>query len=219
MEKVISLQKINFAYPGRKVLQDFNLDIYAGDIVFLQGPNGCGKSTLFKIINGLQFPESGKYLYKNQEINAETLKDYKLAKRLHKDIGYVFQNPEVQLFNGNVFDEIAFGPRQMGFSEAEVTRRVETLLELLGIQHLAARAPYQLSGGEQKKTAVAAVLALNPEILVMDEPFNGLDRKSRVWLKAFLQEFSAAGKTLIIATHEDELLNMPGARIIEFEEE
>ena len=141
------------------------------------------------------------------------------AKNFHKRIGYIFQNPDVQLFNATVYDEIAFGPRQMNLNEEIIHQRINELLIYLNIQHLQDRPPYHLSGGEQKKVALAAILALNPDVLMIDEPLNGLDNKTRQWFKEFLMDFIKANKTILISTHEQELLSLPHSRIIKFNDE
>ena len=218
VKPIIELDKINYSYENFTALANISLKINPGEFIFLVGPNGSGKSTLFKLLNGLIFPQSGKYLFDGEEINERSLKNTLFVKKFHKRLGYVFQNPDVQLFNPTVYDEIAFGPRQMNLPDEEITARVKSLLEFLNIEHLTNRAPYHLSGGEQKKVAIAAVLALNPDVIIMDEPLNGLDNKSRNWVKSFLQEFSKAGKTLLIATHEQELLSLDHSREIIFTE-
>ena len=148
-------------------------------------------------------------------ITAAWLKKQANAKRFHKRIGYLFQNPEVMLFNASVREEIAFGPRQLGLSEAETEARVRDCMALFGLEPLADKAPYQLSGGQKKQLALAAVLALNPEVLLLDEPLAGLDRGTREKLLALLTELLAAGKTLILATHDDALCAALGARSLE----
>ncbi len=219
MTAIIELSHIKYSYDNFTALNDISLKIERGEFIFLTGPNGCGKSTLFKLLNGLIFPDAGMCLFDGTEINEHSLKNSLFAKNFHKKIGYVFQNPDVQLFNPTVYDEIAFGPRQMNFNEAQIKNRVTDLLKYLNIEHLSQRAPYHLSGGEQKKVAIAAVLALNPDVLIMDEPLNGLDTKSRQWVADFLQSFSQSGKTILIATHEQELLSLPHSREISFTDE
>lgn len=219
MNSLIKLLKVQYEYEDIKALTDISLNIAEGEFVLLSGPNGAGKSTLFKLLNGLIFPTSGEYFFADEKITADKLKDIVFAKKFHKRIGYVFQNPDMQLFNPTVYDEIAFGPRQMGLSEIETKNRVEQLLSFLDIEHLSQRAPYHLSGGEKKKTAIAAVLSLNPDILMMDEPINGLDEKSRDWIEQFIMDFSKAGKTLLIASHDKAWQLMPGVRVVNFTSE
>lgn len=216
MTPIINLSHISYNYEEVSALNDISLEIYAGELIFFTGPNGCGKSTLFKLLNGLIFPTKGEYYFDNKKIDKNTLQDNIFAKNFHKRIGYIFQNPDVQLFNATVYDEIAFGPRQMNLNEEIIHQRVNELLIYLNIQHLQDRPPYHLSGGEQKKVALAAILALNPDILMIDEPLNGLDNKTRQWFKDFLIDFIKANKTILISTHEQELLSLPHSRIIKF---
>lgn len=219
MTPIINLSHISYNYEEVSALNDISLEIYAGELIFFTGPNGCGKSTLFKLLNGLIFPTKGEYYFDNKKIDKNTLQDNLFAKNFHKRIGYIFQNPDVQLFNATVYDEIAFGPRQMNLDEDIIHQRVNELLIYLNIQHLQDRPPYHLSGGEQKKVALAAILALNPDILMIDEPLNGLDNKTRQWFKDFLIDFIKANKTIFISTHEQELLSLPHSRIIKFNDE
>lgn len=219
MTPIINLSHISYNYEEVSALNDISLEIYAGELIFFTGPNGCGKSTLFKLLNGLIFPTKGEYYFDNKKIDKNTLQDNIFAKNFHKRIGYIFQNPDVQLFNATVYDEIAFGPRQMNLDEEIIHQRVNELLIYLNIQHLQDRPPYHLSGGEQKKVALATILALNPDVLMIDEPLNGLDNKTRQWFKEFLIDFIKANKTILISTHEQELLSLPHSRIIEFNDE
>lgn len=219
MTPIINLSHINYNYEEVSALNDISLEIYAGELIFFTGPNGCGKSTLFKLLNGLIFPTKGEYYFDNKKIDKNTLQDNIFTKNFHKRIGYIFQNPDVQLFNATVYDEIAFGPRQMNLNEEIIHQRINELLIYLNIQHLQDRPPYHLSGGEQKKVALAAILALNPDVLMIDEPLNGLDNKTRQWFKEFLMDFIKANKTILISTHEQELLSLPHSRIIKFNDE
>lgn len=216
MTPIINLSHISYNYEEVSALNDISLEIYAGELIFFTGPNGCGKSTLFKLLNGLIFPTKGEYYFDNKKIDKNTLQDNIFTKNFHKRIGYIFQNPDVQLFNATVYDEIAFGPRQMNLNEEIIHQRINELLIYLNIQHLQDRPPYHLSGGEQKKVALAAILALNPDVLMIDEPLNGLDNKTRQWFKEFLMDFIKANKTILISTHEQELLSLPHSRIIKF---
>lgn len=219
MTPIINLSHISYNYEEVSALNDISLEIYAGELIFFTGPNGCGKSTLFKLLNGLIFPTKGEYYFDNKKIDKNTLQDNIFAKNFHKRIGYIFQNPDVQLFNATVYDEIAFGPRQMNLNEEIIHQRINELLIYLNIQHLQDRPPYHLSGGEQKKVVLAAILALNPDVLMIDEPLNGLDNKTRQWFKEFLMDFIKANKTILISTHEQELLSLPHSRIIKFNDE
>ncbi|SFT32758.1 cobalt/nickel transport system ATP-binding protein [Lachnospiraceae bacterium XBD2001] len=209
---LLELQGISFTYPDEEepVFTGLSLEVPVGQSLILRGDNGSGKTTLFRILNGLSFPTAGKYIFQGTEITEKYLRDNGQAKKFHQRIGYLFQNPDIMLFNGKVYDEIAFGPRQMGLSEEEVAKRVEDCMELFHITHLADKAPYHLSGGQKKRVALASVIALNPQLLILDEPFAGLDGKSKEDLMTFLQQWKAAGKTQIIATHDEELTKRLG---------
>lgn len=215
---MIDLTNVYYSYSGITALRNINLHISKGEAVALMGPNGCGKSTLLKLINGIVCPDTGVYKYNNEEINRKKLQDTKFSKLFHQKIGFVFQNSEMQLFCADVFDEIAFGPRQMGMYENEVEKRVKDCLELLGIQMLKDRQPYHLSGGEKRKVAIACVLSMNPEVLVLDEPMNGLDPRTQRWLVEFLVRLNKAGKTLITSTHNLELVQEISTRSVLFDE-
>lgn len=202
---LIELSDYCFAYDEVPVLRHVDLTICAGDSVVLMGDNGSGKSTLLKALVGLIFPQRGSYRFDAQLVDERSMRDASFSKRLHQRIGYVFQDSDAQLFCASVEDEIAFGPRQMGLSEEEVEQRVADTCALLDITALRKRAPYNLSGGEKKRVAIACVLSMNPDMLCFDEPLSGLDAKTRTWLLGFLRQLHRAGKTLVIATHDQSL--------------
>lgn len=211
---LIELKNINFEYDDSPALCDINLSIEKGECIGLEGDNGSGKTTLIKLLNGLVFASSGSFIFEGNEINKKTMKDERFSKAFHQKIGYVFQNPETQLFCGSVREEVEFGPRQMGLSEEEIKLRCDDVIHIVGIEHIENRPPYHISGGEKKKTALACVLSMNPEVLVLDEPMNGLDRKSRETLMNFLKAWKSAGKTLIVASHDENLLKTLTDRIV-----
>ena len=214
MTPLFSLDNVCFAYEGHIALRYITLDVARGETVVLQGSNGCGKSTLLKLLNGLVYAEEGTYKFDGDVIDEKSLKDNVFSKQFHQRVGFIFQNSDVQLFCGNVEEEISFGPRQMGLSEEEVKRRTDDVIGLLGIEDLRERAPYHLSGGEKRKVAIACILSMNPEALVMDEPLAGLDRKTQEWLVGFLLDLKKAGKTLIVSTHNDELAHTLADRLV-----
>ena len=214
MTPLFSLDNVCFAYEGHIALRYITLDVARGETVVLQGSNGCGKSTLLKLLNGLVYAEEGTYRFDGDVIDEKSLKDNVFSKRFHQRVGFIFQNSDVQLFCGNVEEEISFGPRQMGLSEEEVKRRTDDVIGLLGIEDLRERAPYHLSGGEKRKVAIACILSMNPEALVLDEPLAGLDRKTQEWLVGFLLDLKRAGKTLIVSTHNDELAHTLADRLV-----
>lgn len=207
---MISLEKVCYAYDHEVALRYVDLHIKKGDSLVVQGPNGCGKSTLIKVLNGIIFPSEGHYYYKKHEITEKSLKDKKFAKWFYQQMGYVFQNADTQLFCGSVEEEIAFGPIQMGLSDEEVKKRTQDCMKLFGIEKLRERPPYHLSGGEKRKVSLACILSLNPEVLILDEPLAGLDEKTQDMLTEFLQNFHRAGKTLITITHNRQLAEKLG---------
>lgn len=211
---MIKLDDICFAYDSTPVLKHFSTEIADGEFVVIKGDNGCGKSTLLNIINALEFAEIGTYTFDGVVIDKKAMKNEQFAKAFHQKIGYVFQNTDAQLFCSSVYDEIAFAPRQMQLDEAEIAKRVDDMLKLTGTEHLKERAPFHLSMGEKKKVAVASVLAMNPQVLILDEPMNFLDKKSRLWLVEFLNQMHSVGKTVIIVSHTDDFDKMAD-RIIE----
>ena len=215
---MIELKNVCYAYGNEIALRYINLNIQKGESVIIQGPNGCGKSTLIKLLNGIIFPMEGSYTYQGHEITEKTLKDPRFAKWFHQQMGYVFQNADTQLFCGSVEEEIAFGPTQMGLSEGEIKQRIDDCLKLFGIEKLRERPPYHLSGGEKRKVSLACILSMNPEVLILDEPLAGLDKNTQKMLIDFLKKFHAAGKTLIIITHNNQLAKELGTRFIQMNE-
>ena len=215
---MIEIKDVYYSYSGDVVLNKINLNIEKGEAIAIMGPNGSGKSTFLKLINGIISPERGMYRFDGQEVTHKKLQEAGFSKQLHQKIGFVFQNSDTQLFCPDVYDEIAFGPRQMGMNESDVDKRVNDCLDLLDIQNFRGRSPYHLSGGEKRKVAIACVMALNPEVLVLDEPMNGLDPRTQRWLVGFLTNLNKAGKTLITSTHNLELVQEISTRAILFDE-
>ncbi len=206
MKYIIEFKNVNYSYRNCPALNDLDLSVAEGGSYAVIGPNGSGKSTLLKMINGIVFPDSGDYFFNGDIIDSKKLSDRAYSKKFHKSIGFVFQNSDAQLFCQNVYEELAFGPRQMRFTEEEVNSRVRDCLCMLGIEHLKHREPYHLSEGEKKKVAIAAVLSLNPEVLTLDEPLDGLDPGIKRFMKGLIIDLNRAGKTIICATHEYEYI-------------
>ncbi|MGG7149047.1 energy-coupling factor ABC transporter ATP-binding protein [Clostridium neonatale] len=198
---MITCDKVYFDYDNSSILENINFTINKGEFVVIMGDNGCGKSTLLKILNGIIFPSRGRYIVEGRDINSRYLKNNYNLSLFHQNIGFIFQNYEVQLFNATVYDEIAFGIRTMGLEEKEVNKRVMDCLKLLDIEKLKNRVPYNLSGGEKKKVVIAAVLAMNPKIIILDEPFNGLSMHFQDEILFLLKQLNNLGKTIILTTH------------------
>lgn len=216
---IFELNNVYFSYPYEEpVLIDINLDIHAGERVCILGANGSGKSTLLKLFSGLIHPQKGVFKAFGEEITGKKLDDREFSQAYHRRVGFVFQNSDSQLFCSTVNEEIAFGPLQLKLPVEQVRQRVEDVLNLLNIQHLKDRPPFKLSGGEKKKVALACVLVLNPEVLILDEPTNGLDPRTQRWLVELLAGLSRSGKTIITSTHNLELVQEISDRAIVFDE-
>jgi cobalt/nickel transport system ATP-binding protein len=205
---MLKLENVTFEYPGgHKALQEVSVEFEMGKCYCVKGPNGSGKSTLFRILNGLSFPLSGHYYVDGEEITEQKLRDRKFAAAFHRKIGFVFQNPDIQLFTKTVEDEIAFGLYQLDLPESEVIEKTERYIEMLGLSDLRHRAPFSMSGGEKKRTALAAILAMEPPVLILDEPLSGLDDDGQIWFTDFLAGLKSPDRLIIFASHGHAPLN------------
>lgn len=212
---LFTVQNVSYDYiPGHPVLSQINLDVYHGESLVILGANGSGKSTLLKLLSGLLFPTSGSIHAFGQELSEKSLENSDFLQSFRQKVGFIFQNSDAQLFSATVYDELAFAPLQAGLSSDIVANRVEDTAKLLGIDHLLDRPPYRLSGGEKKKVALASVLSVNPEVLFLDEPTNGLDPRTQYWLVEFLIALKRSGKTVITATHDLSIVEDIAERII-----
>jgi energy-coupling factor transport system ATP-binding protein len=213
----ISMKQVTYLYDQglpteRKALDGINLEIKKGDLIGLIGPTGSGKSTLVQHLNGLLFPTFGEVIV--EEVN---LKDKSAdLKKIRQKVGLVFQFPERQLFEDTVHDDVAFGPRNLGLSQEEIDSRIRESMQKMGLdfEHFAHRSPFFLSGGEQRKVAIAGILALKPEILLIDEPTCGLDAKSTGEVKKLLKELNSSGVTIILISHNIDLIAEMARKVI-----
>lgn len=207
MSEIINCKHMSFAYPGsgEKALQDVSVSIREGTCAVFEGPNGCGKSTLFRILLGLDFPDEGHYFFDGEEITRKKMKKDAFASAFHRKIGFVFQNSEVQLFTDSVENEIAFGLLQLHLPKEAVEERTERAIAEFHLETVRERAPFAISGGEQKRTAMAAVFAMEPKAIVLDEPLSGLDEDGQAFVRGFLKKKRDAGTTLVVATHSRDL--------------
>jgi cobalt/nickel transport system ATP-binding protein len=218
MDTIFELRNVSYTYLRQfEALRDVNLTVHAGEQVAIMGSNGSGKSTLLSILNALSYPTSGEFsafgtLVKEEEF--DTLEKNEFNRFFRKKVGFLFQNPDVQLFSSTVFDEIAFGPLQLDMPPEEVRRRIEDVITMLGIEALRDRAPHMLSGGEKKKVCIASILATNPDVLLLDEPTGGLDPRSQMWFIKLIRELTRAGKTIITATHNLDIVEKISTRAI-----
>lgn len=220
MPPAFEMRDTVFAYPdGTLAVAGVSLEIPVGDQVALLGANGSGKSTLLRLLAGLAHPSSGSVRAFGAELTRAYLADAAYACSFRRRVGIVFQNSDAQLFCPTVEEELAFGPLQMGIPVAEVRQRVADLAAMLGLQALLDRPPFRLSGGEKKRVAIGAVLSVNPEALLLDEPTMGLDPRSQHWLVHLIGELSTAGKTIVTATHDLESVPLLARRVIVLNED
>lgn len=197
MEESLGLcvSDLAYSYPDApSVLHDVDLQIRPGERVGLIGPNGAGKTTLFYLLCGVQKPEHGKITLFGEPVRPG---------RFRPEIGMVFQNADDQLFSPSVWDDVAFGPRNLALTREEVEARVQESLAIAGVADLADRAPHHLSGGEKRMVSIAGVLAMRPQVVIYDEPSANLDMRSRRRLISFLQ---GSPQTLLVASHDLELV-------------
>ncbi|MDQ1430269.1 MAG: cobalt/nickel transport system ATP-binding protein [Actinomycetota bacterium] len=198
---------VHYSYLGRyPALDGVTLTISAGENLALLGANGCGKSTLLKVLDGLVFPDRGTVSAFGEVLTEDHLEDEQFSRGFRGRVGFIFQNSDAQIFSPTVREELGFGPLNMGLESDEVEARVSDTLAMLAIEHLADRAPYQLSAGEKKRVAIASVLVMNPAVLLFDEPTAALDPRTKQWMVELIMELHDAGKTIVLATHDLELL-------------
>ncbi|ACA58836.1 energy-coupling factor ABC transporter ATP-binding protein [Candidatus Desulforudis audaxviator] len=189
-----------YTYPdGTPALQGVSLEAPAGSRTALLGANGSGKSTLLLHLNGLLSARRGSVRVFGREVGPDNLRE------IRRRVGLVFQNPDDQLFSTSVAEDVAFGPRNLGLNPGEVRRRVMWALDTVGITALARRPPHHLSLGQKKRAAIAGVLAMEPDLLVLDEPTAGLDPSGVRQLMELLAVFHAQGRTIVLATHDVDL--------------
>ncbi len=206
MHHTIEVHNLSYKYPdGHAALDGVTLRIEPGEKVGLVGPNGAGKSTLILHLNGIFRCTSGSVHVCDVKICEETLGKVRAA------VGLVFQDPDDQLFSPTVFEDVAFGPMHMGMREPEVRRRVAAALAAVNMADYEQRVSHHLSTGEKKRIAIASVLSMDPEILVMDEPSAGLDPRAR---RGFIKLLQALPQTMLVATHDIRLVQEVFTRVL-----
>lgn len=197
----VKISSLSYAYPdATQAISNISLSIPRGEKVALLGANGSGKSTLLQHLNGLILPQHGSIEVLEHQLNKENLK------QIRKIVGVVFDNPDDQLFSTSVYEDIAFGPRNLGYSQGRVDECVQHAMKAVLVEDLQTRPPNALSLGQQKKVAIAGVLAMTPEIIVLDEPFSGLDPHFTEQFLSILEELHNSGRTLIVSTHDVDLV-------------
>ncbi|HWP95287.1 MAG TPA: ATP-binding cassette domain-containing protein [Syntrophomonadaceae bacterium] len=201
-DSILAVEDLSFAYPnGLQVLRGVCMEVGKGSRTVILGANGAGKSTLFLHLNGILKPQQGRAFLEGRPIAY----DRRSLAELRRKVGIVFQDPDSQLFSVNVFQDISFGPMNLKCSPSEVRDRVEEAMELTQITGLRQRPTHQLSYGEKKRVAIAGVLAMNPEVIILDEPTAFLDPALVEDMMALLANLHKAGNTLIMSTHDMDL--------------
>jgi cobalt/nickel transport system ATP-binding protein len=207
---MIELEGVSYRYPeSEPALKDVSFAVAEREKVVLLGANGSGKTTLLRILNGLVFPQGGSYRYGSEPVTEARLRDRSWSRRFRREVVLLFQHPEAMLFNPTVYDEIAYGLRQLGADDLD--GRVRHWAAQLGVEAHLKRPPFQLSGGEKQKVCLAALLSLEPRVLLLDEPTANLDPRSTGWLVDFLQDLSV---TSVATTHNLSLAGELGDRVL-----
>lgn len=201
-KNIFEARSVTFRYNDVVALDDLSVSIERNKRIAVLGANGSGKSTFLRLLDGLYFPDKGTISAFGDDLTEAAFESDEFAHAFRRRVAFVFQNPDVQLFNPTVFDEVAFAPLQLRWSKAEIIARVDEMLETMEIAHLKDRSPHRLSGGEKKRVALASVLILDPEVLLLDEPTAALDPKSQSRVVDFLVGWAGEAKTVITATHD-----------------
>ncbi|MEM3041791.1 MAG: ATP-binding cassette domain-containing protein [Nitrososphaerota archaeon] len=206
---MIEVEDVYFTYPnGVEALKGVSLKVQDGEFVAIMGQNGAGKTTLAKHFNGLLKPTKGRVL-----VNGVDTTKVSVA-TLSRRVGFVFQNPDHQLFCETVEDEISFALKNLGFDEKTIAERVDWALNLLDLTEYRLVSPFMLSGGERKRVALASVLAWDPEIVILDEPTIGQDHQQKDRLRQFIVQLNSQGKTVVVVTHDIEFITECKPRIV-----
>lgn len=210
-EPILQAESLSFAYEGgRHVLEDLSFTVRPGERVAVLGGNGAGKSTFFLCLNGVLSPHHGEIRLHGEPVTKSSLN------ALRAKVGMVFQNADDQIIAPTVLAEISFGPMNLRLPRAEVERRVNDAIAFMGLEDFRARPPHYLSGGEKKRVAIADILAMEPEVILFDEPQAALDPEGAALLEGVLDDLHAAGKTLLISTHDMDFAYRWADRIVVF---
>ena len=212
---MIEVEHISYRYPeAEPVLRNISFAIGEKEKVVLLGANGSGKTTLLQILDGLIFPQGGSCRYRGDPVTERQLRDKSWGRRFRKEVVLLFQNPDAMLFNPTVYDEIAYGLRQLGVNDLDA--RVRDSAARLGVERYLERPPFQLSGGEKQKVCMASLLVMEPDVLLLDEPTANLDARSAGWLVDFLRDLPV---TSVATTHNPSLAVELGNRALVLSEE
>jgi len=200
---IFELKDVYFSYLGKfPALCGIDMNIKKGQKIAILGANGSGKSTLLQMLDGLIFPDKGFVKALGQELSEEAFNEDNFSHNFRSKVGFVFQNPDVQLFCPTVKEDIVFGPLQLGVEKEKIKSQLDKLTENLNIKDLLGRSPHQLSAGEKRKVAIASTLAIDPQVLIFDEPTAGLDPATVRHIVDIIIQANSEGKTIITATHD-----------------
>ncbi|MBQ6218106.1 MAG: ATP-binding cassette domain-containing protein [Methanosphaera sp.] len=204
-QKILEIKDLHYNYPdGTQAINGIDFEVEEGQMISILGPNGAGKSTFFLHFNGIIEPTSGEIYIEGKKLEY----DKKSLLEARAKVGVVFQNPDDQLFAPTVFEDVAFGPMNMGLPEDEVKKRVENALEVVGMTEYSHKAPHHLSGGQKKRVSIAGILAMQPKVMVLDEPTSGLDPNGASAIMQLLYDLNSDGMTIIVSTHDVDLVPM-----------
>jgi cobalt/nickel transport system ATP-binding protein len=202
MTSLLECRNVVYSYgDGTKALKSVSISLDEGQKIALVGPNGAGKSTLMLMLNGILRPSAGEVLFHGRTFQYDSAS----LREIRRKVGMVFQNSDDQLFAPTVFQDVAFGPVNLGFPEEKVKLYADYALQYVGLSGYERRPPHHLSGGEKKRVAIAGILAMEPEVLILDEPTSNLDPASSEEIMEMLDELNVGGKTIIISTHDVDL--------------
>lgn len=211
-EVLLQVRDLSFSYEEQPVIKNINISICRGEKIAVMGSNGAGKSTFFLNLNGVLQPDEGEIFLNGRLIKK---KDFR---QLHKTVGFVFQDADSQIIASDVRAEISFGPMNLGLTRGEVERRVKDAVSYMTLEELQNRAPHYLSGGEKKRVSIADILAMEPEVLIFDEPMAALDPLNADNVEKILNRLHKEGKTLLVATHDVDFAYRFADRILVFSE-
>lgn len=200
---IFEVNNVYFSYLSKfPALNGIEIKINQGSKISVIGANGSGKSTFLQLLDGLIFADRGEVKFCGEVLNEKILQDFKFSREFRRKVGFVFQNPDVQLFCPTVEEDIVFGPLQLGFAKDDIRKRLEKLVNILGLKELLKRVAHQLSIGEKRKVAIASTLIMEPEVIILDEPTAGLDPLTSRLIIDILMEENVKGRTVITSTHD-----------------
>ncbi|CAB3290067.1 Sulfate-transporting ATPase [Methanocaldococcus lauensis] len=208
MKPLYELKNVYYQYPdGTIALDNINMKIYEGEVVAIIGPNGAGKTTLLKILDALEFPKKGEVYFEGKKLEERLLNDIEFMKYFRKKVGFIFQDPDTMLFSPTVWDDVAFAPLHL-YDKDTAIKVTEKVINEMNLNHIKDKHPYNISGGEKKKSSIAAVLSITPDVILMDEPTSYLDPKSRNYIINLIKDLKSKNKTIVFVSHDPNLITL-----------